>query len=196
MCIIFFLSINENTPKIKSINNENDILNEDLLIDNENCKQGQKSRRHSCMSKKSISARRATKKGEGLADIMETYRDKARNKLSLPQSYIVHNSYILRQKRYKNNFLQEIYKTIVEPNVHLTKYKSKENIFDFEDKTNYYEQYKNDIINKEENEEEFTEELEFPKTELEIKIGILLQLLNTMGCPEAVINQALAGYGV
>lgn len=162
----------ENTPKIKSINNENDILNEDLLIDNENCKQGQKSRRHSCMRKKSISARRATKKGEGLANIMETYRDKARNKLSLPQSYIVHNSYILRQKRYKNNFLQKIYKTIVEPNVHLTKYKSKENIFDFEDKTNYYEQYKNDIINKEENEEEFTEELEFPKTELEIKFNI------------------------
>lgn len=30
------------------------------------------------------------------------------------------------------------------------------------------------------------------KTELERKIGILMQLLNTMGCPEAVINQALS----
>lgn len=40
------------------------------------------------------------------------------------------------------------------------------------------------------------DELLKEKTELEIKIGILLQLLNTMGCPEAVINQALAGYGV
>lgn len=30
------------------------------------------------------------------------------------------------------------------------------------------------------------------KAELERKIGILMQLLNTMGCPESVINQALA----
>lgn len=178
---------NNKTPtinEIKSLNQENNQttksthinggFTEDLMhVHEESIKKGKKSsRRQSCTSKKSISTRYSAKVNEISTNMKETYRDKVRSKLILPESYIAHNSYVLRQKRHKNNFLQKVYKSIVEPNIHLTKFKSKKNIFDFEDKTNYYAQYKNDIINKKENEDKFFEDLAFPKIEFDIKFNI------------------------
>ena len=100
-------------------------------------------------------------------DMNSTFKKGMRCKLTIPDSYIKYNSFLIRQKRYKNSYINDVIQQVISPKAspHKTSLRNLIKI----DRTDYYVKYKDDIFNKENyNEVIFTNELSAPESEINI----------------------------
>ena len=100
-------------------------------------------------------------------DMNSTFKKGMRCKLTIPDSYIKYNSFLIRQKRYKNSYINDVIHQVISPKAspHKTSLRNLIKI----DRTDYYVKYKDDIFNKEnDNEDIFINELSHPESEIKV----------------------------
>lgn len=100
-------------------------------------------------------------------DMNSTFKKGMRCKLTIPDSYIKYNSFLIRQKRFKNSYINNVINQTISPRTETHK-KSLRNLIKI-NSTDYYAKYKDEIFNKENNNEDiFYNELSHPQSESEI----------------------------